>query len=130
MGTFSVIVLIAFSIYGVIALCKAMWQWASNNIAFNESKFHLTVMGHASEEILKSAFYVYETYVYNICIPFNSEQNFKYLGVFIDKRKEAAARTRALYAATHRCCSGPNFQAQLCLENIDVLYLKYVYIFI
>ena len=66
--------------------------------------------------------------IFDICIPFNTKPDFKYLGVFIDKQKEATARTMALYAATNRCCGAPNFQVQLCSENVRwIVFQIYIY---
>ena len=80
------IVLLAFSIHGVITLYKAVRKWASFDICFNESKSNLTVMGYASWKVLRAASsYMYETMsIFDICIPFNIKRDFKYLGVFID----------------------------------------------
>ena len=80
------IFLLAFSIYVVIKLYKAVWKWASFDICFNESKSNLTVMDYASWKVLRAASsYMYETMsIFDICIPFHTKRDFKYLGVFID----------------------------------------------
>ena len=62
------IVLLAFSIHGVITLYKAVRKWASFDICFNKSKSNLTVMGYASWKVLIAvSSYVYETeYIWHL----------------------------------------------------------------
>ena len=51
-------------------------------------------------------------------------EKIKYLGMYINKRKEAQSKSCALYAATNRCCSGPSFRTQMCPENTRTSVFK------
>ena len=124
------IVLLSFSFQGVIQLYHCVCKWSSFDINFNEQKSHLTAMGKSSAKILKHApNYIDKTLEQNnVHFPLNTEGNFKYLGVFINEQKEMQARTRALYAATNRCCCGLNFRVQKCSENVRrIIFKTYIY---
>ena len=124
------ILLLSYSIHGIIRLYKCVFKWASEDIQFNEAKSHLIVRGIKSSRMAhkleKDANSTLQQH--NLLIPYNAEANFKYLGVFMSAEREAQARAHSIYAATNKCCGGTDFQVSQCSETVRrYIFKTYIY---
>ena len=123
------IVLLSFSLSGIISLYKVVQKWSDFDIEFNEEKSHLIYLGIKSKKAraLYSKNVESTLRIENVKIPYSLEGDFKYLGRYVGEEYEVRSRVRSLYAATHRCCNHAEFKATKCSPQVkQLLFNSYV----
>ena len=120
------IVLLSYSLHGVLSLFREVACWAEFDIAFNKDKSILVTRGTLARKLGPTInTRVRQTLkAENLEFAFSVDSNFKYLGVNMNAELEAQTRARAIYAATHRVCNNAEFKCSRCTVDVKRQFFK------